>query len=411
MKTSVRVQLSIMMFLQFCVWGTWYGQMSKYLTVQLSATGDQVGFAYATFSIAMIISPFFMGMLADRYFSAQKVLGVLNIIGALILFWITKIKDPDQFSWVMLLYCLSFAPTISLVNSISLRNMDHPEKQFPAIRVMGTLAWIFITNVVGLMGVGDSATIFYMGSIAALIIGIYSFTLPNTPPTATGPSSFAQIIGKDAFVLFKDRSFLIFFISSIAVCIPLSFYYTWANPSLTDMFAIAFPGADRNSFNIENKMSLGQVSEVFFMVLLTMVYSKWGVKKIIIIALLAWIVRFVFFGAGNAGSGSWMLYIAILLHGVCFDFFFVSGQIYTDNKAGMNIKSQAQGLIAFATFGIGMLIGSVVSGRVKEMYTQDGVTNWFSVWMVPAAIAAVVLILFMFFFKEDKLRSTPVSMQ
>lgn len=402
MKTNTRIQLSIMMFLQFCVWGTWYGQMSKYLTVQLNATGDQVGSAYATFSIAMIIAPFFIGMLADRYFSAQRVLGVLNIIGAAILFGITKVKDADVFYWVMLLYCLSFAPTISLVNSISLRNMTEPEKNFPAIRVMGTLAWIVITNIVGFMGVGDSVTIFYMGAIAALVIGIYSFTLPDTPPTATGATSFAQIIGKDAFVLFKDRSFLIFFISSIAVCIPLSFYYTWANPSLTDTFAASFPSMDRNSFNIENKMSLGQVSEVFFMVLLTMVYNKWGVKKIIIIALLAWVVRFIFFGTGNAAGGAWMLYIAILLHGVCFDFFFVSGQVYTDGKAGMGIKSQAQGLIALATYGIGMYIGSRVSGVVKDMYTAGGVTDWFKVWMVPAGIAAVVLVLFALFFKDRK---------
>lgn len=284
--------------------------------------------------------------------------------------------------------------------------MKDPEKNFPSIRVLGTLAWIVITNVIGFMGVGDSAAIFYIGALAALFMGIYSFFLPHTPPVTNGATRFAQIIGKDAFVLLKDRSFLIFLLSSIAVCIPLSFYYTWANPSLTDAFAASFPNADRNSFGIENKMSLGQVSEVLFMVLLTVVYRSWGVKKILIVALIAWIVRFIFFGIGDAGSNVWMLYLAIILHGVCFDFFFVSGQIYTDSKAGVAIKSQAQGLIALATYGFGMLIGSIVSGRVKAIYTKSGITDWLNVWSVPAMIAVMVLILFIIFFKEDKTKAS-----
>jgi nucleoside transporter len=228
----------------------------------------------------------------------------------------------------------------------------------------------------------------------------------------TGKVSFGQIIGKDAFVLFKDRSFVIFFISSILVCIPLSFYYTWANPSLTDAFKAAFPGADPGSFNIENKMSLGQASEVFFMLIIPFAYKRYGVKNIIIIGLLAWIVRFLLFGYGNASSGVWMFYIAILLHGVCYDFFFVTGQIYTDHKAGEKIKAQAQGLITLATYGIGMFIGSIISGKVKDLYTTQGeatmaITNWLKVWLVPAGIAAIVLLLFLLFFNDRK--SAPVS--
>jgi nucleoside transporter len=400
MKTSVRIQLSIMMFLQFFVWGSWYGQLSKYLTNQLGATGDEVGKASAAFSIAMIIAPFFIGMLVDRYFSAQKVLGVLNLTGAAVLFWLTKISNPDNFFYVMLLYCLTFAPTIALTSSIAMRQIENPEKDFPSLRVFGTIAWIAVVNIVGYFGVGDRVTIFEISMVSAAILGFLSFTLPDTPPSASGPTTFWQIIGKDAFVLFKDRSFAIFFISSILICIPLSFYYTWANPSLTDGYKVAFPDADYTKFNIENKMSLGQVSEVLFMLLLPLAFRKLGVKKILIIGLLAWIIRFLFFGYGTADTSEWMLYTAILLHGICYDFFFVTGMIYTDQKADAKIKSQAQGLISIATYGIGMAIGSVIAGKVKDIYTVDQVTHWTNVWLVPATIAGIVLVLFIFFFSE-----------
>ena len=400
MPLTTRIQLSVMMFLQFFVWGAWYGQMSKYMTDQLGATGDQVGQAYAAFSIAMIAAPFFVGMLADRFFQAQRVLGVLNLLGAALLFWLTQVKDPNLFFWVMLLYCLTFAPTIALTSSIAMRHMNNPEKEFPAIRVFGTIAWIAVVNLVGFWGVGDKVTIFQISLVSAAMLGILSFFLPRTPPVSSGPVSFSQIIGKDAFVLFRDRSFVIFFISSILICIPLSFYYTWANPSLTDAYKAALPGVDPGTFKIENKMSLGQASEVFFMLILPLAYRRFGVKNILIIGLLAWITRFLLFGYGNAGNGAWMFYIAILLHGVCYDFFFVTGQIYTDLKAGEKIKAQAQGLITLATYGIGMFIGSVIAGRVKDLYTAADVTNWLNVWLVPAGIAAVVLVLFFLFFRE-----------
>ncbi len=406
MKPLLRSQLSVMMFLQFFVWGAWYGQMSKYLTNQLHASGDQVGNAYAAFSIAMIAAPFFVGMLADRFFAAQKVLGILNLLGGLALFVLTSISDADLFFWVMLVYCFTFTPTIALTSSIAMQAMNNPEKEFPAIRVFGTVAWIVVGNIVGFMHVGDQVVIFQIAMIASALLGVLAFFLPNTPPTSTGTASFAQIIGKDAFVLFKDRSFAIFFISSILICIPLSFYYTWANPSLTDAYKVAFPLADPNGFNIENKMSLGQASEVIFMLLLPFAFQKFGVKKILIIGLLAWITRFVFFGYGTADTSVWMLYAAILLHGVCYDFFFVTGQIYTDNKAGEKIKSQAQGLISLATYGVGMFVGSIIAGKVKDMYTagDPAITNWTNVWLVPAGIATLVLLLFILFFNDKKIQ-------
>lgn len=396
MTQSVRIRLMIMMFLQFFCWGAWYGQMSKYMFTQLNATGDQVGNAYTAFSIAMIISPFFIGMIADRFFSAQKVLGVLNLLGAVILFFLSKVTDASSFFWLIFAYCLTFAPTISLTSSIAMRQMTASNKDFPAIRVMGTVAWIVVTNIIGFYALGDKVAIFQIAMISALVVGVFSFFLPDTPPTSNKNVSFSQIIGVDAFRLLKNRSFLIFFISSILICIPLSFYYAMANPSLTDA----------GMANVENKMSLGQFSEVFFMLLIPFFFRKYGVKWILVAGLIAWIIRFVCFGYGNVESAEWMLYLAILLHGICYDFFFVSGMIYTDLKAGETIKSQAQGLITLATYGIGMGIGSKLAGIVTDIYTVNEVKNWTSIWMVPAYISVAVLLLFFIFFRDNEKTTT-----
>ncbi|HLK97835.1 MAG TPA: nucleoside permease [Hymenobacter sp.] len=397
MLTTTRVKLSVMMFLQFFVWGAWYGQMSKYLLTQLNASGDQVGNAYAAFSLAMIVAPFFVGMIADRYFAAQKVLGILNLLGAVVLYFITQNTNPDNFFYLILAYCITFAPTLALTSSIAMQQMSSPEKEFPGIRVLGTVAWIVVTNIVGYYGFGDKVTIFQLSMYSAVVLGVFAFFLPDTPPKATASTSFSQIMGLDAFKLFKDRSFAIFFLSSVLICIPLSFYYAMANPSLTD----------GGMQNVENKMSLGQASEVIFMLLIPLAYTRLGVKKMLIVGLVAWIVRFICFGTGDGGSGEWLLYLAIILHGVCYDFFFVTGQIYTDNKAGDKIKSSAQGLISLATYGLGMGIGSKLSGIVLDMYTRpDGSKDWLSVWLVPAGIAAAVLVVFVLLF-TDKKKSIP----
>lgn len=404
MSWKTKIALSIMMFLLYCIWGSWYGQMSKYLSNQLEASGVQVGNAYAMFSIAMIASPFLVGLLADRFIAAQRLLGILSLMGAAILFWLINIKEPSTFIWVLLLYCLTFTPAISLTTSIAMRQMANPEIEFPPIRVFGTIAWIVIVNVVGWYGWGDKATIFQLALLLSLVLGVFAFFLPHTPPgKSKEPFSYAQLIGKDAFILFKSKSFSLFFISSVLICIPLAFYYTWANPSLTDAYILAFPSINADSFAIENKMSLGQVSEIVFLLMLPFAYRKLGLKNIFIIGLLAWVIRFLFFGYGTADNTPWMLYLAILLHGVCYDFFFVSGQIYIDKKAGTAIKAQAQGLITLATYGIGMLLGNLIAGYVKDMNTLSNVTNWTNVWLVPAGIASLVLFLFMFFFKQEKI--------
>ncbi|MEY4525962.1 MAG: hypothetical protein RIR57_1332 [Bacteroidota bacterium] len=392
MKSSVKFQLMSMMFLMFFGWGAWYGQMSKYLLDNLHATGDQVGNAYTTFAIASIFAPFFVGLISDRFFAAQKVMGFLNILGGVILYFLSLERDPEAFFWYILAYTLCFAPNLALSNSIAMNQMSNPEKEFPSIRVTGTIAWIVVTNIIGFYALGDKVAIFEIAMYTSFLLGIYSFTLPNTPPKADKNASVAQILGLDALKLFKDRSFLIFFISSILICIPLSFYYAMANPSLTDS----------HMSNVENKMSLGQASEVIFMLLIPIAFTRLGVKKMLVVGLVAWIVRFLCFGYGDGISSEWILYIGIILHGVCYDFFFVTGQIYTDQKAGEKIKNSAQGLITFATYGIGMGIGSKLSGIVLDHYTVNDIKDWQAVWMVPAAIAGVVLLLFVFFFSEKK---------
>jgi nucleoside transporter len=392
MKSSVKFQLMSMMFLMFFGWGAWYGQMSKYLLDNLHATGDQVGNAYTTFAIASIFAPFFVGLISDRFFAAQKVMGFLNILGGVILYFLSLERDPEAFFWYILAYTLCFAPNLALSNSIAMNQMSNPEKEFPSIRVTGTIAWIVVTNIIGFYALGDKVAIFEIAMYTSFLLGIYSFTLPNTPPKGDKNASVAQILGLDALKLFKDRSFLIFFISSILICIPLSFYYAMANPSLSDS----------HMSNVENKMSLGQASEVIFMLLIPIAFTRLGVKKMLVVGLVAWIVRFLCFGYGDGISSEWILYIGIILHGVCYDFFFVTGQIYTDQKAGEKIKNSAQGLITFATYGIGMGIGSKLSGIVLDYYTVNDIKDWQSVWMVPAAIAGVVLLLFVFFFNEKK---------
>ncbi|RYZ59581.1 MAG: MFS transporter [Chitinophagaceae bacterium] len=396
MKATTRVQLSLMMFLNFFIWGAWYVTMGTYLDKVLGASGVQIGAAYSAMAIATIISPFFVGMIADRFFAAQKVLGVLHLFGALLLYYITTVDNPSSFYWVLLLYSLLYAPTLALANSVAFRQMKDTSKEFAGIRVFGTIGWIatgWMIDKVFNIGTGELAFTFKMAAVASIVLGLLSFFLPDTPPKAKGTkATFKQILGADAFVLFKDRSFVIFFIASVLICIPLSFYYSFTNLFLTEA------GME----NATSNMTFGQFSEAFFILLIPFFFRRLGVKWMIAIGMLAWVLRFLFFGYGDADAGLWMLFAGIILHGVCFDFFFVTGQIYTDNKAGLSIQSQAQGMITMATYGIGMWIGTLLSGYVKEMYTVNNLVDWKAVWMVPAAIAVVVLFLFVLFFKDNR---------
>lgn len=396
MKLTTRIQLSSMMFLQFFIWGAWYVTMGTYLDKVLHATGVQIGAAYSAMAIATIISPFFVGMIADKFFSAQKLLGVLHIVGAVLLYYLTKVDNPNSFYWILLLYSLLYAPTLALANSVAFRQMNDPAKEFPSIRFLGTIGWIavgWMIDKVFKITTDQLSLTFFIASAASLSLGLLSFALPDTPPKAKGTkTTFAQVFGADAIILFKDRSFTIFFIASILICIPLSFYYSFTNLFLTEA----------GMKNVTSSMTLGQFSEALFILLIPFFFRRLGVKWMIAIGMIAWTIRFLFFSYGDAGPALWMLFAGIILHGVCFDFFFVTGQIYTDSKANIKIQSSAQGLITMATYGVGMWIGTILAGYVKDYYTVEQVSNWKSIWLIPAGIAAVVLMLFLLFFNEKR---------
>ena len=387
MKQTIFAKLSLMMLLEYFIWGSWYVTMGTYMATFLGSSGVQIGGAYGALAVATMISPFFVGLIADRFFAAQKIMGVLHIIGAALLFLATRITDNTAFYWVILFYSLLYMPTIALSNSIAFQQMTDPGKQFPWIRVFGTLGWIVAGLAIGTLGIEKTASTFQMAAISSLALGVISFTLPNTPPKGKSSES---AIGLEAFVLLKDKPYLIFFIAAILVCIPLSFYYGFANLFLNEA------GME----NAAGKMILGQVSEAVFILAIPFLFNSIGVKKMLLLGMAAWILRYVCFAFGNVDTAMWMLYGGIILHGICYDFFFVTGYMYTEKKAGDKIKNAAQGLFTFATYGVGMFIGTWFSGFTTDYYTTDGVHNWQSIWFVPVYIAAAVLIYFILFFKE-----------
>jgi len=396
MTMRTRTQLSIMMFLEFFIWGGWFVTMGTYLTKTLSASDVQNGMAYGTQSWGAIIAPFVIGLIADRFFSAQRILGVLHLAGAALLYYMSTAGNFESFYPAVFGYMIVYMPTLALVNAVVFKQLDDSESQFAAIRVWGTIGWIVAGLLIGWMvweQKGMLSNTFKLTSIVSAILGMYSFTLPNTPPPKAGTkTTLSEIVGWESIQLLKDRNFLIFFLSSFLICIPLAFYYQETNKFLNE---VGVQGAAA-------KMSMGQMSELLFMVLMPFFFKRLGVKKMLLFGMLAWVIRYLMFGFGDANDGIWLLYGGIIMHGICYDFFFVTGQIYTDNRAGEKIRASAQGMITLATYGVGMLIGFWVAGQVSEHYkTADG-HAWQSIWMIPAGIAAVVMILFMLFFRDNE---------
>lgn len=407
MKSTIKVQLSFMMFLEFFIWGAWFVTLGTFLSKNLNATEFEKANVFSTQSWGAIIAPFIIGLIADRFFNAEKILGILHLIGAVLMYMMFKSENTAAFYPYVLSYMILYMPTLALVNSVSFRQMQNPEKEFPSIRIWGTIGWILAGLSISYIFHWDNEqnnttndtlrNTFLMASIASAVLGLFSFTLPKTPPKKAGQgASISQILGLDALQLLKDKNFLVFFISSILICIPLAFYYANANVFLTDV-GLENPTA---------KMAIGQVSEVLFLLLIPFLFKRFGFKNTILIGMLAWAVRYLLFAYGNAGELSFMLILGIALHGICYDFFFVSGQIYTDAKAGERYKSSAQGLITLATYGIGQLIGFWVAGYIGNKYKELASVSigdfWQHVWLVPAGIAAVVCFLFAVVFKNDK---------
>ncbi len=403
MNTKIKVQLSFMMFLEFFIWGGWFVTLGTFLGDNLKATGGEIAMAFSTQSWGAIIAPFIIGLIADRYFNAERILGILHLLGAFLMYQMYSAPEFSVFYPYVLGYMIIYMPTLALVNSISFNQMKDPAKEFSFVRVFGTIGWIVAGLIISYVFLWDSVesraggmlkNTFLMVAIASAFLGLFSFTLPKTPPTSIkdGNVNISTILGLDALKLLKDRNFLIFFISSILICIPLAFYYQNANPFLAEI------GID----NPTGKMTIGQASEVLFMLLLPFFFKRFGFKITIIAGMLAWTVRYFLFAYGNAGDLAFMLIIGIALHGICYDFFFVSGQIYTDSKAGEKFKSAAQGLITLATYGLGMLIGFWVAGKISDLYlVSENVHDWTNIWIFPAIFAFVVMALFSIFFKNE----------
>jgi nucleoside transporter len=403
MKPIKRIQLSIMMFLNFFVWGIWFVTMGTYLGTSavdkgatLGASDTEIGSAYGTQAWGAILAPFVIGLIADRFFSAQIILGILHLIGAALLYFVSLQTSFADFYPYLLAYMIIYMPTLALVNAISFKQMNNPEKEFSLIRMWGTIGWIaaglLIGSVLKLEEKQELNTTFLIAAAISLVLGLISFTLPNTPPPRKGtPIKLGEMIGVDALRLLKDKNFLIFFIASFLICIPLAFYYQQTNIFLNEA-GLKNPASD---------MTWGQISETLFLFLMPFFFVRLGIKKMLLIGMAAWTVRYLFFSYGDVQNGLWMIYAGIVLHGICYDFFFVTGQIYTDQLAGEKIRSSAQGLITLATYGVGMLIGFWFAGYIADYYKTGPQTHdWSNIWLIPSIIAAAILILFALLFKD-----------
>ena len=392
MTPTLYLRLAAMVFLHYFVWSCWYNTMAVYLG-KLNFTGTQIGLAYGTTAIGALISPFIIGVIADRFVPAQRLLGVLHLLGAGLLWWISQQTTFNIFYPSLIVYTLTYMAGHGLINTITLTHTPNPAKWFPIVMVAASAGWIVAANVINFAGLADNNGMFKLACGVALAVALYSFTLPNTPPKGdTGPVSASKLLGLDALKLFKDRSFAVFMFCSFLICIPLSFYFTWTSAFLSEM----------NVADYASKMTLGQVSEVGFLLLLPILLPFLGAKRIMILGMAAWAARFALFAYFHEQpTATWMILGGILLHGMSYDFIFVMGRMYVDKAAGDSLRASAQGLHAVFTLGAGMFVGSWLAGVVAQNYTNAaGVHDWKSIWLVPAIMSAVLIPVFLALFRE-----------
>ncbi len=361
MKPAIRLKFSVMMFLEFFIWGSWYVTGPNYLGA-LGFKAEDFGWTYSVGPIAGMISPFFVGMIADRFFPAQRVLAAMHFIGAALMLYATTLMKagaaPTAINGVFFGYMLTYFPTLALTNTLAMKNMTNPEKEFPLIRVLGTIGWIAAGLTLSWLGWDKTINMFYLTAGAALLLGFFSLALPHTPPVGSGPVSARQILGLDALVMLKNRSYLTFMVASALICIPLAFYYQ-----------ITSRVVEMTGLPIGQTMSYGQMSEIVFMLIMPLFFARLGVKWMLAVGMLAWVVRYGLFAIGASEQIQWMIILGIVLHGICYDFFFVTGQIYTDQAAPKNIRAQAQGMLVLFTLGLGMFIGAQVAARIEAQHS------------------------------------------
>ncbi len=393
----MKIRLALMMFLEYFIWGGWYVTVGTWLGRTLHFSGGEIGLVAGTTAVGAVVSPFFVGLIADRLFATQKVLAALHALGAVLLFIASTQTAFGAVYWIVLLYALCYMPTMALTNSLAFRQMRDPKIEFGPIRVLGTAGWICAGLLIGSLRWEATAMPMRLAAAASLLMAIYSLTLPDTPPLAKSKAfSVGDIFPVETARLFKDRAFAIFALASFLICIPLQFYYAFTNLFLNEA----------GVHNAAGKMTGGQMSELFCMLLIPWFFRRLGVKYMLIAGMLAWTLRYALFAYGNSNGAMWMFWGGILLHGICYDFFFVTGQIYVDRKAPLALRAAAQGLITLITYGAGMLVGSWLSGWIVDRYTLPSasliaVHNWRSIWTFAGACSAIVLIVFFFTFRDS----------
>ncbi|MBL5897840.1 MFS transporter [Lelliottia amnigena] len=388
-------RLSLMMFLQFFIWGSWSVTLGLVMTQHNMSL--LIGDAFSAGPIASILSPFVLGMLVDRFFPSQKVMAVMHLAGAAILMFVPGALMAENGALLIGLlfgYTLCYMPTLALTNNIAFHSLNNVDKTFPVVRVFGTIGWIVAGVFIGVTGVSSSVTIFQVAAVSSVLLALYSLTLPHTPAPAKGlPVQLRDLFCADAFALLKTRHFFIFSLCAMLISVPLGTYYAYTASYL----------ADAGIADVSTAMSFGQMSEIVFMLVIPLLFRRLGVKYMLLIGMLAWFVRYAFFALGVSEEGRFLLYLGILLHGVCYDFFFVVGFIYTDRVAGEKVKGQAQSMIVMFTYGIGMLLGSQISGALYNSLVagQTVPQAWVTFWWIPAVAAAVIALIFLVAFKYD----------